>query len=570
MAVKIPQDFIDEVIGRSSLVDFISKYIQLRKFGANYKACCPFHNEKTPSFSVSSSKQLYHCFGCGASGNIITFAMKYNNIDFVAAVEMIARDTGLQMPQLTQIDPKVQQKYNAARSIYEQVYKTYQGNLKNNEASMKYLVNRGICKDNIEKYKLGYSLNSWDDIKSRYENDCDILIQVGLIIKNNNKTYDRFRDRIMFPILNEKGYCIGFGGRTLTDQTPKYLNSSDSFLFKKGKELYGLYQIIQTKKSPNSIIVVEGYMDVIALASNKVNNAVASLGTAITKEQIQKILKYSQKIIFCFDGDKAGKAAAWKALKNIMPLMHKGIFVKFVFLPDGEDPDSYIRKHGKQGLADFFKNSKSLTDYFFTEMKTLHGGNDISSKAKFADECSTIINSIPKSVFRSLLEDKLNSIIGLNIANKKPVTSENKRPIQKQSHKYNDNQRLLSLILQQPKILQDIQKTTADINHYFNNNKFVVDILSYIIASDFKTTSAQIYEKFKKDEELFNINPYLQYDHIIPEDGYLIEALEIITNINKSEVKTKIYELLDKSKKSELSPEEKIELKHLLQQQTKA
>jgi DNA primase len=562
---KIPQDFITEIISKISIVDFIAKYIQLKQFGPSFKANCPFHNEKTPSFSVSNTKQIYHCFGCGASGNVVTFAMEYNNIDFVNAIELLAREAGVEMPELSPGDDRLAGKYQAAKDLYNKITINYIDKFNNNDLAKEYVIKRGITKSNIDKFKIGYSEDVWDFVTKKYAKHTDLLLETGMLIKNNNKVYDRFRGRLMFPILNEKGIYIGFGARTLTDQTPKYLNSSDSFLFKKGLELYGLYQIISSRKKISSIIVVEGYMDVISLANHNINNAVASLGTAITKQQIQKILKYTNKITFCFDGDKAGKNAAWKALLNTIPLMHKGIYVKFVFLPEGEDPDSYVAKNGRNGIAEYFKSAQELTDYMFEHIKALHPGVDITSKTNYINACNDVIKTVPESVFKSLLEDRLNKMTGIPSPTQNSTISNKSKRFKKVS--IDSKSRLLAILIQYPSSFKNNPEELEDIKNIFTGNETISSVINYIANNIENVSSALVLEKFKDEEELSSISHLFHIDLVIPEDGYLKEALEIISAIKKESIQENIDILLQKSKLGKLDSEERRLLQQLLQKQ---
>lgn len=564
---RIPQDFINDLIAKSSIVDYIGRYVQLKQFGPSFKAACPFHNEKTPSFSVSSTKQVYHCFGCGVSGNIITFIMQFNNIDFVEAVTQLANELNVELPTVNEEQSDLNKKIFASKDIYTKINQLYVTALSQNEVAKKYINDRGISSSSRKKYNIGYSPDVWDFITSKFKKDLNMLLETGMIVKNNNKLYDRFRGRLMFPILNDRGNCIGFGARTLTDAIPKYLNSSDSFLFKKGSELYGLYEIISKKKNINHIIVVEGYMDVIALSNFQISNAVASLGTAVTKNQIQKILKYTDKITFCFDGDKAGRAAAWKALLNTIPFMHKGIFVKFVFLPEGEDPDSYVNKVGKDGIAKYFRSGQDLTDYMFSHLSSLHLRDDISSKTNFINACNDVIKTIPKSIFRSLLEEKLNTMTGINttetVINNKPLTA----TIKHKPKSFNNMNKLLAILIQNPKIYPSIKDKIQTIKNILQANNVANDIISYLDQVQPDISPANIIEYFRSHDQSSTIHTLMNYDVVIPETGSIDECYYLISSIEKSFIQDNINELVAKSKLGKLSDSERQLLQDLLLQQ---
>ena len=565
MANIIPKEFIDEVLSKCSIVDILSKFIKLKPFGHNYKSTCPFHNEKTPSFSVNTNNQFYHCFGCGSSGNAITFLMKFSNLEFRAAIEYLANEAGLRVPELdneTQVD---RDRYDKAYSLYDVIKNSYIYELENNNEALKYIKSRGISSDVAAMFEIGFSSADWDKVTNKHKNNHALMAELGIIAKGrSDKLYDRFRGRIMFPIINEKGACIGFGARTLSDEMPKYLNSSDSFVFKKGNELYGLYQILKQKKKPENIIVVEGYMDVIALASFNVNNSVASLGTAITKNQVQKILRHSNKITFCFDGDAAGKKAAWKALLNVITFMHKGIYVKFVFLPEGEDPDSFITKHGKLKLAEYFRGAKNLPDYFFHYMQNLHMGDDITTKANLINACQEIIETIPKSTFRSLMEDRLNKIAGINIAK---VDSSQFKSLNTFKSKSNTPNKLLAMIVQQPDLIKYLSDEKEDLISLQQNDALLLEICSFIQSMDYKLTTAHIIEKYRDNDNSDFVCNLASTEILIPSKNRLAECKALLAREKSLLTQESINALLKKSKAQKLNDEERNKLRILIELQ---
>jgi DNA primase len=352
MAEQIPRDFIDQLLNRVDIVDFIDSRITLRKkSGNNFFACCPFHNEKNPSFSVSQPKQFYYCFGCGAHGNAIDFLMQYDRLNFPEAIEALAKQVGMEVPKQS-ISPQQAEKAAAQQSLYEllaQVAKFYQSQLRTHNRAIEYLKQRGVSGEIAKSFAIGVAPQGWDNLLQKIgQHAKQALLEVGMLIKKEEGgCYDRFRDRIMFPIHDRRGRIIGFGGRIIDQGEPKYLNSPETPLFQKGHELYGLYQALQANRQLERIIVVEGYMDVIALFQHDITYAVATLGTATSSSHIERLLRHTAEIIFCFDGDQAGRSAAWRALQVTLPLMRDGIQVRFLFLPEGEDPDSLVRTNLK-------------------------------------------------------------------------------------------------------------------------------------------------------------------------------------------------------------------------------
>lgn len=370
----IPRDFIDSLLSRADIVEVINQRVPLKKAGATFKACCPFHQEKTPSFNVNPQKQFYHCFGCGASGDALKFVMEYEGLSFVEAVESLAAQIGLDVPREKQT-PQAAKKIEHARDLYEVmalVAKFYRQQLRDHAASEQaknYLRQRGLTSDIAKQFLIGFAPPGWDSLVSGLKADKHLkaqLIELGMLVeKEADKLYDRFRNRIMFPIRDGRGRIVAFGGRVLSSEDqPKYLNSPETPIFHKSYALYGLYELRQARQNFDHIIVVEGYMDVVALAQFGVRNAVATLGTATTIDHLQMLFRQVDEVVFCFDGDSAGLKAAWKALELAMPMMEQTRSVKFLFLPDGEDPDSVVRKEGADGFKQRAKQALTLSQFW--------------------------------------------------------------------------------------------------------------------------------------------------------------------------------------------------------------
>ncbi len=414
---RIPREFIDELLIRADVVDVINARVPLKKKGREYTACCPFHNEKTPSFTVSPNKQFYHCFGCGVHGSAISFLMEYEHLEFVEAIESLAESLGITVPREAGGKGPSDEQRQRSKDLFtllQDASEFYQLQLKGSDKAVNYLKGRDLSGEVSKRFGIGYSPAGWDNFyKPFLQNYSEQqLVDSGLVIKNaddpnNVKTYDRYRDRIMFPIRNRKGQTIGFGGRVLGDDLPKYINSPETSVFHKGSELYGFYEARMNTKNLGRIIVVEGYMDVIALAQFGVSYAVATLGTATTQDHIKQLFRAVPEVIFCFEGDRAGREAAWRALENALPIMQDGKEIKFLFLPDGEDPDTQIRKIGQKAFEELFTEASSLTGYF---SENLHDRFNITSdegKSRFIQEASKLLHQMPDTLIKDQLVSRL-------------------------------------------------------------------------------------------------------------------------------------------------------------------
>ncbi|WP_341708596.1 DNA primase [Halopseudomonas sp.] len=436
MAGLIPQGFIDDLLGRIDIVEVVGARLKLKKTGKNYSALCPFHNEKSPSFSVSPDKQFYYCFGCGAGGSALSFVMDFDRLDFPQAVEELARQAGVEVPHEERNDgrkssSRAPRKDNPLYTLLEQAAAYYRQQLRQHpskQRAINYLKGRGLSGQIAKLYDLGMAPPGWDNLMSHLSRDTteqNALIEAGLIVENPDSggRYDRFRDRIMFPIRDSRGRTIGFGGRVLGDEKPKYLNSPETPVFHKGQELYGLYEAKQQNRQLNEILVVEGYMDVIALAQHGVTNAVATLGTATSEEHLKRLFRLVHNVIFCFDGDRAGRQAAWRALNSALPVLEDGRHVRFLFLPDGQDPDTMVREEG----ADAFRRrlereALPLTDYLFRHLSEEAGADSLEGKAHMASLALPLIDQVPGSMLRRLLRQSLQQQTGIDLDTVEPAT----------------------------------------------------------------------------------------------------------------------------------------------------
>lgn len=418
----IPSDFIDELLAKTDIVDIIDEQVPLKKGGANYMACCPFHKEKTPSFSVSPTKQFYHCFSCGAHGSAIGFVMEHQGLSFPEAVQFLADRVGMVVPKVRgqNDNPEVRAERKKKQQTLEETTAAaadfYAQQLKFNPAAKAYLDKRGLSAEVIAHYGLGYAPDGWQPLTQvfqPYPNTA--LVDTGMVIDNEGRYYDRFRHRIMFPIRNPRGQVIGFGGRVLDDSKPKYLNSPDTPLFDKGKNLYGLYEGRAAVKEAGRILVVEGYMDVVALAQFGVGYGVAALGTATTAEHVKILMRQADSIYFCFDGDSAGRKAAWRALENALPQLKDDKSLHFLFLPEEHDPDSYIRAYGKAQFEDALLNqSKPLSEYFWEHLSDGIHLNTQEGKAELVKTSSPLLAQITAPALAYLLKQRLSELVGID------------------------------------------------------------------------------------------------------------------------------------------------------------
>jgi len=403
MAGPIPQAFIDDLLSRIDIVDVISPRVTMKKAGSNHMACCPFHNDSSPSFSVSQTKQFYYCFGCGEKGNAIGFLMAYENMHFVDAIETLADSIGLEVPR-DQQSAKLVNDNRPLYSLMESVAEFYQNTLRESTEAIDYLKARGLSGETAKRFGIGFAPDGWDTLTNALPDAEEDLIKTGMLIrKDQQRSYQRFRNRIMFPIRDRRGRVIGFGGRVLDQQEPKYLNSPETPLFHKGSELYGLYESRKSIQDNAVAIVVEGYMDVVALAEHQVNNAVATLGTAANQQHSEILFKIVPTIVFCFDGDKAGRKAAWRALTNTLPCLQDGRDAHFLFLPDGEDPDSIVSQHGHAGFQDLLAERQSIIDFLYDHLSSDLDMSSIGGKANLADKAKPLLENSLTAMSRSVL-----------------------------------------------------------------------------------------------------------------------------------------------------------------------
>jgi DNA primase len=418
MAGRIPKAFIDELIARADIVEVVGARVTLKRAGSNYKGLCPFHGEKTPSFTVSPSKGFYHCFGCSAHGTALGFLMAYDNLEFPEAVEALAEMMSLEVPRENTGTPERKDDNEELYALLREADQIYRAALRSSDTAIAYLKKRGIDGPTAGRFGIGYAPNAWDTVlKQLGTSDARIakLLQAGLVVANDSgRRYDRFRDRIMFPIRNSpRGQIIGFGGRVLDSGEPKYLNSPETPIFRKGHELYGLYEARQNPGKPKQIIVVEGYLDVASLVQFGVENAVATLGTATTAENLRRLTRLTDRILFCFDGDRAGRAAAWRALETALPYGGGTLELKFLLLPDGDDPDSFVRTKGADAFRALAEAAAPLSDFLVKELTTRVDLNSVDGRSRFQAIAKPLLTRLPEGTYRAAVMDAFGAALRL-------------------------------------------------------------------------------------------------------------------------------------------------------------
>jgi DNA primase len=594
MAGRIPSAFIDELINRVDIVEVIDSRVPLKKAGREYEACCPFHNEKTPSFKVNPQKQFYHCFGCKAGGSAITFLMEYDHLDFVEAVEELAKIAGVEVPreQSSHYSPEQRHEQKQVKTnLYDLMAhcdRFYRQQLRQHpkaQIAIDYLKGRGLSGEIAARYNLGYAPPG-NNLERATPNQANNLVTTGMLIrKDNGETYDRFRHRVMFPIRDSRGRVIAFGGRIIPEQGqntdnqgPKYLNSPETPLFHKGRELYGLYEVRQALRHIPRLLVVEGYMDVIALAQQGIDYAVATLGTACTAEHIQKLFRLCHDVVFCFDGDRAGHEAAWRALENTLPSLQGTQQIRFLFLPDGEDPDSMVRKIGKQAFEEKIEQAQSLSQYFFDHLREGIGRHDLEAHRTLIEKARPYLQGMADAAYQSLLVRELASytqkdereIYGLvGIAAK--THSGTKKPAFSTPNSHNTAAMTPSLVrtairclLHSPELAETIEQpqTLSQIDQ--PGVGLLVDLLENIKSNPTLNTAALL-ERWRDRDEGKHLAKLATWQPPLNDPEFLQqEFLGAIERLQAKHLSARTDTLLAKANQGNLSPDEKSELQSLL------
>jgi DNA primase len=576
----IPQHFIDDLIARADIVDVIGRRVQLKKAGREFKANCPFHDEKTPSFTVSPNKGFYHCFGCGAHGTALGFLMDYDHMSFVDAVETLAQMLGIEVPREQSERPA--QRYDELFKLLERVERFFEDSLKENEIAVDYLKSRGIDGATAKRFGVGYAPDGWSNVLDRFgtsQDAIDRLLAVGVIIrKDNGKHYDRFRKRVMFPIRDGRGRTIGFGGRVLDDDEPKYLNSPETVLFHKGRELYGLYEARQALRSIDRLVVVEGYMDVIGLARHGINYAVATLGTATTSDHLNRLFRLTDDVYFAFDGDRAGRQAAWRALENALPQMREGRQIRFVFLPEKQDPDSFVQANGARAFEALLDDGMPLADFLIGELAGDVDLDSVDGRARLAERAGPLIRKLPAGVYRELLVDGLGATVGIAGAKlaellirgqrktdpgaglKGPrLASAASRP---SPGKPSLVRRAIMLILHDPRAAAEID--TDPIVDLDRPGAGLLRRLIETVHSEPTISTAGLLERFRNDDEGRHLGRLAAGE--VPEDDDFDTAAELsacLSQLSAAAARERINYLIEKQKVSALTDDERAELRQL-------
>ncbi|MBI3563017.1 MAG: DNA primase [Gammaproteobacteria bacterium] len=614
MSGRIPSAFIDELLNRIDIVEVIDQRLPLKKAGREFQACCPFHNEKTPSFTVSPSKQFYHCFGCGAHGSAIGFLMEYDRLEFVEAVEELARVAGLDIPYETRESPELrhahQQTQHAQFDLMARCDRYYRQQLRQHphaQVAVDYLKSRGLSGEIAARFNIGYAPPGWDNLATTLgKANHDQLLTLGMLIKKDaGGVYDRFRQRIMFPIRDSRGRVLGFGGRILPTpedraadlgvstqsaiggmplgdtpgnkpkladtEGPKYLNSPETPLFHKGQELYGLYEARQALRQIDRLLVVEGYMDVVALAQFDIAYCVATLGTATTADHLQRLFRISNEVVFCFDGDRAGRAAAWRALEQTLPTVQEGRTLRFMFLPDGEDPDTLVRKIGKPAFEALITQAQPLSEYFFAALGEQVDLSRFEGRAQLVDLAKPLLTQLPASVYRQMMLEQLALLARQEITGVLPsigpavpttrysATRPTTRPIPSLVR------RALELILYDPSLAQ-----TADPSRLAPLDIPGIPLLVGILETLQKTpnlNTAAVLERWRDTDEGRHLAKLASWQPPPANPDYSLQS-EFSGALNRlvaeQHPEARMDFLLAKAKLSPLNPQEKAELKQLL------
>ncbi|NOQ81988.1 MAG: DNA primase [Methylophaga sp.] len=572
MAGQIPTQFIDDLLTRVDIVDIVDARVPLKKAGKNLHACCPFHNEKTPSFTVSPDKQFYHCFGCGAHGTAIGFLMEYEQMSFPESIHELAEHVGMIVPvtQSLSSTPATKNLYD----LLDKVSQYYVHQLQTHpqrEQFVSYLQKRGLSAQTIDHFNIGMAPDGWDNVLRTF-GTTDLarkqLNEAGLLSSNDKgRTYDRFRNRIMFPIRDRRGRVIGFGGRVLDDSTPKYLNSPETPVFHKGRELYGLFQARKANRKLERIVIVEGYMDVIALAEYGVTNAVATLGTATTPEHLRQLLRSSPEIIFCFDGDRAGREAAWRAAENALPLLGGNHQLKFMFLADGEDPDSVVQQQGAENFNSLVDGAKNYSDFFFDSLEARVDITSMDGRARLVEIAKPYLRHIPTGIYRDLLEQRLaeKANTTANILNKhieKPIETRPKNTaVSRTSTGISPIRMAITILLQHPELYSGVSNFDRLSLLEQPGIKILVHMLETLHENPHLNTAALL-ERARDSRHEVHLQQLAQQSLTFEADKLQAELNGIIENLQKQVRDPRLTYLEEKGFRN-LTDEERIEIQQL-------
>jgi DNA primase len=587
MSGRIPRDFIEDIIARTDIVELIDSRVTLKKAGRNHQACCPFHDEKSPSFTVSQDKQFYHCFGCGAHGNVISFLMEFDRLEFPEAVEELAQYHSIDVPrekgQGSAPTPAQKQQKENDYELMEKITKYFAQQLKthsNKDKAISYLKNRGLSGEIVKAFDMGYAPSEWDSvlktfgINPQYQEQ---LLDLKLITENDNRRrFDFFRDRIMFPIRDKRGRVIGFGGRVLEEGGPKYLNSPETRIFHKGHELYGFYQAKQAHRNLSRVLIVEGYRDVVALGQFGIDYAVASLGTATTAEHIQMLFRATSDVICCYDGDRAGREAAWRALENALPLLKDGVQMKFLFLPDGEDPDTMVRQIGKQAFeAKLDSDAVPLSKFFFDNLLSRHGIGSNEGKAALKHEAVPLIEQILGDNIRASLLSDLSDHMGEQNKHQleKDIAKANRHKGPKKVDFNTPNKSTISPVRMMIRLLLDEPSLAAKCPSAdpsplsqiaIPGINMLIELYHYCIQRP-QANTAQVLEHFRDHAQSAHLAKLLAWEYA--EENQTLVFEDSFAKLLDWHFKSRMDVLFAKSRQGNITPEEKQELNLLVKEQ---
>ena len=587
MPGKIPKKFIDDLLSRVDIIDVIDARVPLKKAGKDYKACCPFHEEKTPSFTVSQDKQFYHCFGCGVNGSAIKFLMDYEHMSFPEAVKDLAQRAGVTVPQDTQYTDDKPDVTAPLLDVLGQADRFYRRMLREHpqaHEAIDYLKRRGLTGEIAADFGLGFAPDGWDNLLKAVGTTEDVrtaLLSAGLLVKKDaGGYYDRFRHRVMFPIHDHRGRLIGFGGRVLDQGEPKYLNSPETPLFHKGRELYGLYRARDALKRTGRALVVEGYMDVVALAQYGLDYAVATLGTATTRDHLERLFRYVPEVVFCFDGDRAGREAAWRALENGLPVLHEGRQVSFLFLPEGEDPDTLVRKEGAAEFGVRLKAATPLPDYFFQHLADQVDLNRLDGRARLVELARPHLSKMRPGVLRQLMVARLAELSRLPVAELSRLLESGERPValaaQRDSRRPAGGQSrpslvrtAIALLLQHPELARRV--VDAGVEFRALEGRPGVGLLFDLLQQlrdrpEIKT--GHIIEHYRDSEHQRALEKLLAWEHPALSGNIEAEFQGVLDQLRREALGAETERLMDKDRLSGLTSAEKIELKRLLAQKS--
>ncbi|MGP0836623.1 DNA primase [Serratia sp. CY85251] len=576
MAGRIPRVFINDLLARTDIVDLIDARVKLKKQGKNYHACCPFHHEKTPSFTVNGEKQFYHCFGCGAHGNAVDFLMNYDRLEFVETIEELATMHGLEVPYEAGTGP-TQIERHQRQSLYqlmEQLSAFYQQSLQQSSGApaRSYLQQRGLSDDVIRHFAIGFAPAGWDNALKRFGRDADsrrALNDAGMLVTNDQgRSYDRFRERVMFPIRDKRGRVIAFGGRVLGDGMPKYLNSPETEVFHKGRQLYGLYEAQQNHPNLQRLLVVEGYMDVVALAQYGIDYAVASLGTSTTAEHIQLLFRATDNVVCCYDGDRAGREAAWRALETALPYLNDGRQLRFMFLPDGEDPDTLVRKEGKEAFEQRMEQAQPLSTFLFESLLPQVDLSSPDGRAKLSTLALPLITQVPGETLRLYLRQELGNKLGLlddsQLDKLMPKQAENANPYQAPQLKRTTMRILIGLLVQNPQLATLIPSLEGLEQTKQAGLPLFVELVQTCLAQPGLTTG-QLLELYRDNKFSQQLETLATWNHMIVEDMVEQTFLDTLASLYDSVLEQRLETLIAQARTRGLSPEEREEVRSLNQ-----